>query len=299
MPAASLDPESLARRARFVFRGTVEKAKAANVAAVDDKSRTAIVRVDEILQGPDVFRPFTGREITVKLSRGEAVRKGDRAVFYTNGWLFGETIAVESIGHLPAAGQVVATAAAAEPAVSLEDRDVQERLATADAVVVGTVSSVRIPSEQGVRRAAVAGGAAPRGRISEHDPQWREAIVRVARVEKGAQKPKEVVIRFPGSDDVRWYKAPKFTPGQQGVFILHKTAKSARGVRAAATLTMAEAGAAKEAFTALHPCDFQPSERQPQVKALMATAPARGNRAPKPRKAVTARRGARTRTKRS
>jgi hypothetical protein len=57
-------------------------------------------------------------------------------------------------------------------------------------------------------------------RISEHDPIWHEAVVTVKSVEKGKTTQKQVTVRFPSSNDVRWRYHPKFKVGQQGVFLL-------------------------------------------------------------------------------
>jgi hypothetical protein len=97
-------------------------------------------------------------------------------------------------------------------------------------------------------------------------------VVEVADVEKGNQK-KQVVIRFPSSNDVRWYRAPKFEPGQQGVFILHKTDAAAKPQkpRLRATLTPAEAETS-EAYTCLAPEDFQPIQKSSEIKTLVGGA---------------------------
>ncbi|HVF62013.1 MAG TPA: hypothetical protein VNJ70_19570 [Thermoanaerobaculia bacterium] len=305
MPAKS--KEALARQARFVFVGTVQKLRAANVAEIDDKARTVVVRVDRVEKGPESMAAYVGRDITVKLAPRETVRAGEQARFFTNGWLFAETLAVESVGHeavVPAGaprGRGVAAAArsgdarrtvlaasistaeaASEPAARLKAAAIADRVASADVVVRGRVTAVRVAPEErpaprtGTRRGVTAAATeAPRRKpITEHDPQWREAEIEVDEVEKGGTAKKKVVVRFPGSDDVRWYKAPKFQPGQEGVFILQKAAgqpaarPSTRRGRAVAAAAETAAGA--DTFTALDPDDFQPSERAPEIRALAA-----------------------------
>ncbi|HEX9668897.1 MAG TPA: hypothetical protein VGC93_05375 [Thermoanaerobaculia bacterium] len=303
MPAKK-SKESLSRQARFVFVGTVQKLRAANVAEVDDKERTVIVHVDRVEKGPESMSAFVGRDITVKLAPRETVRAGEQARFFTNGWLFAETLAVESLGHEPVAPAgvprrrgvsaasvpsvapraVLAAALAAgeatsEPAARLRAAAIAERVAGADVVVRGRVTAVRVAPEarpaprKGARAAAAATEAPPRAPITEHDPQWREAEIEVDAVEKGPRK-RKVVVRFPGSDDVRWYKAPKFQPGQEGVFILQKAAGEpaarAGARRGRAVAAAAETAAGADTFTALDPDDFQPSERAPEIRALAA-----------------------------
>lgn len=274
MPANPSE-EELLKQARFVFKGTVQKLKAANVSGVDKKRGTAIVRVDEVVQAPEGLGDYTGQDVTVILGEGEKVKAGQRAVFYTNATIFEENIGVESVGHRDIEGPALALGADfRDPAINLARQQMKERLETADVVVTGKVKSVRLPEEAGQAGAAVAAaegaGSGTRRPISEHEPHWREAVVEVANVEKGAHAKKEIVIRFPDSNDVRWYKAPKFRPGQKGVFILHKTQPSRppRGRAVAATLTNKEAET-QEAYTALHPADFQPLHQHPEVQTLI------------------------------
>ena len=100
MPA-SLSEEKILKQARFVFKGTVKKLKASNVAEVNkkEKAKTVIVTVDEVIHAPESLGDYTGQDITVKLSKGENVKIGQKAVFYTNAWIFSENLAVESLGH--------------------------------------------------------------------------------------------------------------------------------------------------------------------------------------------------------
>src|SRR5438128_1043278 len=73
MPKGSAASD-LARQARFVFKGTVRKLKAATIADINDKSNTVVVRVDEIVHAPEDMSYFGGHEITVQLSRPNRLR---------------------------------------------------------------------------------------------------------------------------------------------------------------------------------------------------------------------------------
>jgi hypothetical protein len=92
---------------------------------------------------------------------------------------------------------------------------VDERFAAADVVVSGRVGQLR-----------AAAPSAPRGKmpgpITEHDPQWQEAVVEVTAVHKGRRVPRSVRVRFPASTDVAWARAPKLHAGQQGTFLLKR-----------------------------------------------------------------------------
>ena len=284
MPA-SLSEEKLLKQARFVFKGTVQKLKAANITGLskEQKARAVIVRVDEVVQAPETLGDYTGQDITVILSESEKVKAGQRAVFYANATEYQKNIGVESVAHRDIEGPALASGAVfRDPAINLASQQMKERLETADVVVTGKVASIRLPEDENkpargraskarASKASAKGAQpGPRKPITEHDPHWREAVIEVANVEKGAHGKKQIVIRFPDSNDVRWYKAPKFRPGQQGVFILHKTqpARTSRLRGVAATLTNEEAETA-EAYTALHPADFQPLQQHPEVQTVI------------------------------
>lgn len=271
MPNPTSSTELLAK-AKFVFQGTVLKLKSTNVREVSDTSNTIVVRIDRVIQSPQAFQSYAGREITIRLGPGEAVAAGAAAVFYTNGWIIGQTsIAVQSVGHTPVESALMSSkATTVTPHEALLDQELQNRLATADVVVSGKVSSINLPEAvQPSAEVLGAAGTAPHGPISEHEPEWRDAIVDIVETHKGDATKKRVVIRFPSSNDVRWHKAPKFYPGQEGVFILHK-ARPADATTALhmATVTEKETGS-PDAYTALHAADFQPIQKHAQIKAMV------------------------------
>jgi hypothetical protein len=89
------------------------------------------------------------------------------------------------------------------------------RVRSAQAVALGRVREVR----------QLTGSEAQSGKtghvqVSEHDPAMAEAVIEVSEGIKGTQAGQEVVVRFPTSTDVLWYRYPKFKAGSSGVFIL-------------------------------------------------------------------------------
>src|SRR5215469_6607290 len=198
MPAIP-SPDDLATKARFVFRGTVQRLNAATLTDVHDTARTAIVKVDETIQAPKSLSHFTGRDITVQLQEGSGLKVGDQAVFFTDAWLFGNTgVAVRSLGQHVPGPDTAALRTSMDPVTNLIDRDTRTHFDAADMVVGGTVTSVRVPP-----------GVRPDRLPSEHDPQWREAVVQIDKVYKGKPEKQEVLVRFPASADRMWYRAPK------------------------------------------------------------------------------------------
>jgi hypothetical protein len=162
-------------------------------------------------------------------------------------------------------------------AEKLVTRELERQVEKADLVVTGRVTAVRVADEippafsrtRGFKAAPNAPGQP--ARISEHDPLWCEATVDVAGDEKKGSAAKQIVVRFPSSRDVRWYKVPKFTPGQEGVFLLHK-ARPPTALAAAARLPglrAAARAAEPEVYTVEHPADFQPMQRADAIRALI------------------------------
>src|SRR3954465_14132845 len=81
----TLSPENLSQRARFVFRGAVQKLGAATMPEVPVNDRTAVVRVEEVRQAPPELARRVGQEVTVQLAPGgQQIKEGDELVFYTN-----------------------------------------------------------------------------------------------------------------------------------------------------------------------------------------------------------------------
>jgi len=257
--------EELARQARFVFKGTVQKLKAATMRDVKVDARTATVRVDEIIHAPEALSNFTGKNITVQLGGRKKVKKGQRAVFYTNALLFGESVMVESIDHEEVTKVPAALAAApADPVHALREIDTKTQFDSADAIVSGRVTSVRVPSDVVAARSAAVAEPAIAGPVSEHYPDWRIAEIQVDAVHKGSHSG-AAHIRFPASTDVMWHNAPKFHAGNEGFFMLHKATK--KEVAAAASLSAPTTDTGD--YVALNSADFQPFDQADAIRRLL------------------------------
>jgi hypothetical protein len=250
---------------------------------VDD--RTIVVTVDQVLEAPANLAKLTGRQITVRLSGSAKVRTGQQLIFNTVSWIYGESMAMQSLSEEPVgAVHMASLGAPVDPVKRSAARRKRERFATADLVVSGKVMAVRLPLEARSNAEVRAAGLTKRPikPISEHDPKWREAVVQVGDVHKGTHRKKEVVVRFPSSMDVMWYHAPKFQPGQQGYFMLHKTdaetapgggkKKASKGAARAAAVGAEPTG--EKAYVALDPIDFQPFDEPGGVKTIIDAAEA-------------------------
>ncbi len=249
----------------FVFKGAVKKIGRATMKEVPVSDRTAVVRVEQVLEAPKSFAHYEGQDITVELTGKKKVAAGDEFIFHANSWIFGDSVAVRSVTQ----ERVTKTHAAllergGDPAEHKKTRQLQEHLDEADLVVSGRVAAVTVLPEPAEHSRAV---VAPPTPVSEHDPKWRQAVIVVDETHKGRHDSKQVTVLFPASTDVRWYKAPKFQAGQKGLFILHKTkikTEEHHELRGLAT-----AGAEVEVYTALHPGDVHPLKQQAAIKAMI------------------------------
>ena len=263
----------------FLFKGTIREVKAATMTGVPIDKNTVVAMVDQVMEAPTNLAKMGGHRVTIRLSGKTKVAVGDELIFHAHGWIFGGSVAVISVKEeriRETRAHAALLSRGGDPVAHRQNRRVKHRFSTADVVVSGRVTMVRIPPEatSAKRAASLATSAAdtpePNGPISEHAPHWREAHIEIDDVHKGEHQSSSVVIRFPASTDVRWYKAPKFEPGHQGFFMLrkHPSPKAAppKGRRKAAKKS---AASTTEHFTALHPADFQPYTQPGGVRRII------------------------------
>jgi hypothetical protein len=236
-----------AAQSGLVFRGTVRRENAATMAMVPLDAGTAVVLVDEVLKAPQALSAIAGREITLLPAEGSSAKAGQSAVFFTRSWLYGESLAVIEVGRLEPAVQLDEVRALVDEAQSgLADEQFLDRLRRAELVVTGTVMETR-PWQPGRP-----------GPVSEHDPEWWEAVLQVDSVEKGSPPSGPLTVIFSPSTDEFWIDSPKLVPGQQGVFVLQRDQeeKGFPALRASG-------------LTALHPLDVQPRQAVERVRTML------------------------------
>ncbi len=279
MPASSLKETQVAT---FVFKGTVQSTGKATMKDVEINDQTLVVTVNQVLTAPKSLAKLGGNEITVQLRGRQKAEPGQTMIFHTNGWIFGDSVAVQCVKQEPIkrthAGLL---SMGGDPVEQRRNQIIRTRFADADTVVSGTVAVVKLPGESvtGGRSMRAATEPVVTGPISEHNPHWREAVIAIDEKHKGSAQQNQMVIRFPASTDVRWYKAPKFTPGQQGYFMLHKTKvtkrkklqKAGKAARGAVPFAAEEVPEAEEVYTALHPEDFQSYTEPGGIKRILDT----------------------------
>ena len=253
------DKAAIASKSSIIFSGTVSQVGATSFADVPKSAQTIVVKVDSVEKKPAAVSLKKGDSVTVEVKDASAFQEGTRATFYTDGWIFGSGVAVKELGHeLGAAAEPVPMTTAAKPSGQgkdeISDQELMERMKASDFVVVGRVMDVHkwnVPKPK---------SGAP-SRVTEHDPDWHEAVVEVQSVLKGGKvKGNKVIVRFPNRNDVAWVSSPKFAKNQRGIFCLNRDQS-----------TGAPAGGGQQAnsYTCLGHGDALPITEEARVRSLL------------------------------
>jgi hypothetical protein len=91
--------EKLFERSRFIFRGKVLKVGTSNLKSLKAEERTAVVGVEKVYRAAPALQALAGTEVTVLLQTPGSVAEGQSTVFFTNGWQYGERVAVREEGQ--------------------------------------------------------------------------------------------------------------------------------------------------------------------------------------------------------
>lgn len=213
--ASALPTQEQLERSDIIFSGMVERVGEASFAGVPDAARAIVVKVERVMEkpGPVVLAPNS--LVTVQVSDFGAWQRGQRATFYTEGWIYGDGVAVREVAHEPVGALAVAAGPEDAAAEMRSDAVLRRMVRSADAVAVGRVVAVRLAPR--IRGLATEDSPGP---VTEHDPEWQEAVVEVDSWMSGSRSDRQVVVRFPGSLDVAFYGLPKLRQGQTGTFLL-------------------------------------------------------------------------------
>ena len=224
-PGQELAPEeSVLKEAEIVLVGTVV-GPAILEGAVTAEGEAVTVKVEKILrpEAPSVISGFEGGNVTVQLLEPGSLGPGDSATFYTRLGSMGRGLTVIELAHIliPGVGameeRVMAAAAATESALAgLSNSALRAQIQQADVVLLGRVMAIReIP--------AAALATEELRPLSEHDPNWQQAVVEVQEGIKGLEgTTRRISVRFAASTDIRWFQSPKLTVGEERIFMLDR-----------------------------------------------------------------------------
>jgi len=232
----------LTRSASLIFSGTVVKLGASDLPTLPAREHYAVIQVDRGLRVDPALGNLRSKSITMATKPGSGdLEEGQKAVFFTQSWIQAKGIAVQEVGRLG----IESEDAVAKAVADLPDLHLKDRLQSAQRVLLAEVSEIRdMPNQKRARDA----------------PFWSVAVLRVIEALKGGTESAQVF--FPTSKTRPWFRAPRFTPYQRGVFLLHADEPRAVGWLEGTT-------AADETFTALDPADFQPESKVEEIKRLL------------------------------
>jgi len=214
------------------------------------------------LKKPAAVSLKKGDTVTVEVKDRAAFQEGTQATFYTEGWIFGSGVAVKELGHAaPPSGPTPGPVETPEKTVVQSSSDVSDQDLPAPHSRSGLCGH-RTPSPMCIPGPSPK-SAVPRYRTSEHSASWHEAVLQVQSVLKGPKLKRNKSssafrspATWPGSS------APKFEPGQQGVFILAEGGRFRRRRKRPAPPKA-------DVYTCLRPGDFVPLTEEPRVRSLL------------------------------
>lgn len=196
-------------RSNFIFSGTIVKMNASNIEVVPNVP-TAVVRVDEVLDAVSPYERMKGKEITVLLASSKNKKAGDRQVFFTSGWFYGKTLGVKETPNNLTVGDRLddLKKRIVSERVNIVNDSLRDELKRAVLVIRGIVIEANIEIEKRP------------GLESEHNPEFKKAVIEIKEVLKGQTTERRVDVIYSSSDDVQWYNSPKLTRGQDAIFLL-------------------------------------------------------------------------------
>ena len=195
-----------ANDSKFIFRATTEQIGTATLPEISDPGNCIVVKVNEVISAPPGFTDWTGKLITVAVKEPGRQKPGIEKVYYTNGWLYGKSLAVIEISSRNA--NEISNKEVLDGVNKNQEQKIKERIKSSELVISGQI--FKIDTLRNTSKV-----------ISEHEPEWRLATVNIDSVLKGRQLT-STVFRFPSSRDIMWIDSPKFSKSQRGIWLLRK-----------------------------------------------------------------------------
>jgi hypothetical protein len=234
--------------APFVLQCTVTKINASNVVTVKPDETTAIARVDEVFKAPAILGNLKGKLITTKFTKGR-VKVGQRLIVKARPWQYSSSIAIVEIERLtPTIQKDLFRQQVLDAHLSFLDQQLETRISSAKIIVSGKVLDVEKVKSKEIYK------------LEDEEEDWYEATILVSTLEKGKLgKTPEVRVRFPGNASERWYIAPKFHVGQEGIWLLQE----------GSTRNKAKRRTGESYLTAPDPLDFQSLNQLSRIRTLL------------------------------
>ncbi len=229
----------------YIFSGELIRQSASTMPDYVKDQNASIVKVNKVLKASQGHENFEGREITVVTNRNQQteLKPGFYGIFFTKTWLFGKSLAVVMNAVEKDTSKIDEVRKQIKQSQQEGDnRTLESRVKSADLIVYGKVEKIENPE---IKKPTF---------ISEHDPIFKKAIIIKSEILKGNTQGERITFYFASSTDVHWYRAPKFTTNEDGIFLLKMTP---------------ELQGQKEVYTLLNPHDFQESSKLEAIKRIL------------------------------
>lgn len=196
----------------LIFKGEVVLLKTLTTDE-SNVSNAGVVNVSEIIEAPNSFPDTKEMQLTVRFSDIKQIKIGDRRMFFTEPYWIGEAIGVTEIGSITNSNPLYEDKNIISYIKQARDKQddavVRKFIDTSNLVVSGKVVSIEIPNSEPMMG-------------TEHDPEWREAEIEVEEMMKGDMEGTRVKVLFASGKDVLYHLAPKFSEGDEGIFIVQQ-----------------------------------------------------------------------------
>lgn len=199
------------RQSGFIFVGKLKALSAATPTVARD-ANSAVVTVEQVLEALPPVGNAAGQDATVRLREPQKFKPGDRAVFFTYVQSAGATLGLVEVASEAADNPADMQKRIQQARQAIADQALAARLASAELVVIGTFGEAKPTAEA-------------RDPVSEHDPLWWRAPIRVKSVEKGKAPSGPVYANIAMNVDYLWALAPKPKAGQEGIYLLQPDAE--------------------------------------------------------------------------
>lgn len=235
--------------ALFILQCTVKKTKASNLKTVIPDNSTSVLKIDQVFRAPSVLGDIRNKQITVKLM-DTRVKEGQQFVLTGRYWQVGSNLALVETERLTTKIDTTAfRQQVTEKHLLYLNSQIENRLSKADMVVAGKITSVeKVRSRE-------------RYKLDDKAEDWYEAKIFVTSLLKGRlRKSAETSVWFPGVQSEKRYGIPKFSAGQEGIWILHQKTWQGSG----------KEGKRENYFAAPDPLDFHLLNQLSRITTLLA-----------------------------
>lgn len=226
----------------FIFFGTIVVVNSSTI-NLEDVERTAVVKVDKIVNAEPNYEHLTDQLITVELRKPRYAQTGQQRLFFTRSWHFGKSVGVVEVGSRERDIAEIDKLRKKIGVVRMEqnESEILELIDASPLIISGKVVAVEKAEDT------------PSG-LSEHNPDWHVAEIKVANTLKGKSDGATVKILFANSVDVQWFKSPKYRKDMEGVWLLQKFVVAGRPLKH---------------LTTISPKQFRSREEEPRLKTMI------------------------------